>query len=433
MTAAKRLSAVLMIFVFFGCAGGVKYGTLEGYLKADNCIRAAEYVEKKEKGYGPNRKLLFLLDAAMVNMLCGKYEKSNEYFHDAEDVGEELWTKSVTKEAAAFLVSDYTIPYSGEDFERALINLFSAINYAMLEQYDEALVECRRLDANLSMINQKYETKNVYKEDAFGRYLSGILYESVGNLDDAFIDYYKAFRVFQDYKKDYGTRMPSILLEDLMRIAEKVGRTEEVRSSVRKFGNIRGLSFEDAKRSGKIVFVHFNGKSPVKVEDRLHIPLKHGPVTLAFPRYEIRMPPCRDITLLVEAGSVSRTVKAEIVEDINGIALKNLDDRKGRVVAKTIARAAIKQAAINAAAERLDSKVEREAVKVVLNILNMAIERADKRSWRTLPGEIYLTRVFVPEGRYNIFVRPCKGEKTFVDAINVKAGETGFVLYETMY
>jgi len=108
-----------------------------------DCVAATEYIENNKKDYGSNRELLFLLDAGMINMLCGNYEKSNAYFHRAEILAEELWTKSITRESASFLLNDYTIPYSGEDFERALINLFSSINYLQLGQLDESLVEVR--------------------------------------------------------------------------------------------------------------------------------------------------------------------------------------------------------------------------------------------------------------------------------------------------
>ena len=219
---------------------GINYHTLESYLVNNDCAAASDYLENHKKKYGSNRELLFLLDSAMINMLCGNYEKSNENFHRAEALTEELWTKSITKESAAFLLNDYTVPYSGEDFEKALINLFSAINYLKLGQFDDSLVEVRRLDSVLTMLNDQYSKKNIYKEDAFGRYLSGIIYEADNNLNDAYIDYYKAFHTFQDYEEKYGTPMPSVFVKDLIRVARASGRTDEVRSFIDEYGGAAG-------------------------------------------------------------------------------------------------------------------------------------------------------------------------------------------------
>jgi hypothetical protein len=423
----KRLAVLAAFLVLFGCARGIDYKALGNYIRAGDCQAAVAKVS--EKDYGKNQRLLYLLDAAQVNMLCGRYEKSNEYFHKAEELAEELWTKSVSKEAAAFLTSDYTIPYNGEDFERALINLLSALNYSMLGQYDEALVECRRLDANLNMYNDKYENKNVYKEDAFGRYLSGIIYEATGGLDDAYIDYYKSYKVFKDYGRDYGTPTPSALVDDLLRTAQVTGRLNNLKSEL-DIKKKPKLTHKEVKKLGTIVFVHFNGLSPVKVEDSLVVATQSGPIKIAFPRYVAKRPACGESELVASGGPSAR---AELVEDINGIAVKNLDDRKGRVVAKTIARAVIKQVAINKAASQIDDRAAREATKVMLNILNLALERADTRSWKTLPGEIYLARLFVPGGDYDLAVRMCGGYKRPLKSVSVKPGETRFVMLHTMY
>lgn len=416
---------IFALFLLCGCAGGLKYKVLDEHIRDDNCSLAVEYIRKHEKNYGSNRRLLFFLDAAMVNMLCGNYEESNGYFHRAEDLAEDLWTKSLTKETASFLLNDYTVPYAGEEFEKALINLFSAINYVRLGEFDDAIVECRRLDTNLAVINDKYEKKNVYREDAFARYLSGVMYEAGNNLDDAYIDYYKALQVFRDYEKSYDTPLPRVVLEDLLRTAEATGRTEEVRSFIREFDDVKWIRQGQAKGLGKIVFIHFNGRSPVKRDGKIIVPVKDGPITIAFPRYDVKPPRCRDSMVILQSGHYKREAEAELVEDINRIAVKNLEDRKGRVIAKTLARVVAKQAAIR--------QTENDTARKLLNLANIFIERADTRTWRTLPGEIYLVRQFLPAGEYNVYINLCGQGKKAVETISLNAGETRFVLFESMY
>jgi len=61
------------------------------------------------------------------------------------------------------------------------------------------------------------------------------------------------------------------------------------------------------------------------------------------------------------------------------------------------------------------------------------IERADTRTWRTLPGEIYMGRMFLPAEKYHVYVRQCGADEELVDQVDLKAGETRFVLFESMY
>lgn len=413
----RCLVLILISLILFACAGP-NYKILQKHMKSDECQLGIQYLKKKENIYGSNMKLNFLLDSAMIHFQCGNYEQSNQLLKSAEDLAEELWTKSISKQLASFVINDYTIPYKGEDFERALINLFSAIDYVMLKQYEEALVECRRLDSVLTMYNDKYNEKNVYKEDAFGRYLSGLIYESVGNLDDAYISYYKAYEAFQDYEKHYKTSTPSWLVKDIFRVGEATDRMSEVRKKLKKHNGIPWIKQKEANKYGKIVMIHLNGLSPVKKEKRIVCPSKNGPITFAFPRYEVKQPACKNSKLIVKSASTKKEAETELIEDINKIAVKNLDDRKLRVMAKMIARAIVRQ-----------NITKNKATKQFLNLF----ERADTRSWRTLPGEIYLAWLYVPKGKYHVYVNQCGEEDRYIKEVNISESETTFVLYNTTY
>ena len=415
----------LLLFFFSGCASSLDYKMLNSYARLDDCQQALDYLEKASDSYGKNKKLLYLLDSAMINMRCGDYDESNRFFHSAEELAEKLWTKSISRELTSFIISDYTIPYDGEDFERAQINLFSAVNYARLGNYEDALVECRRLDSLLSMYNDKYEQKNVFKEDAFGRYLSGILYETEGNLSDAYIDYYKAFKTYEDYATYYGTPMPSSLVKGLLRVAEATDRFDEARLMVGNTNLWKWPGQKEVEELGKVVLINLNGQSPVKRSHKFTVATKRGPISIAFPIYKVSSPSCRKSQLIVKSEDQVHRTDAEIVEDINRIAVKNLDDRKGRVITKAIARAVAKQAAVN-------QLTKDENVKILFNIINtIAIERADTRSWQTLPGELWLAIQYLPPGKYKTYFNHC-GAHQYIEDVEVKAGETKILLVDTM-
>ena len=209
-----RKIACLLLFVALAFGSG-------------RCEQAIRLMEESRDEYGTNGRLLFLLDSGMVHLQCGRYASAQEYFHEAERTADRLWTESISQNVASLLVNDYMMAYPGEDYERAMIHLMSAIGYLQMGAPDEALVEARRLDTLLTVYNTKYVEKNVYKEDAFGRYLSGMLREDDNALDEAFIDYLLAARAYKDYEAAYGTRRPRSLEEDLLRLGNAVDRTAE--------------------------------------------------------------------------------------------------------------------------------------------------------------------------------------------------------------
>jgi len=420
-----------LLLLLCSCSMQGYYARLDSLVASGNCTSAVPHVEKNESEYGQKARLLYLMDAAMVNLMCRRYEAGNMYFHEAETLGEELWTKSISQFAISMVTNDLAISYPGEDFERALINLFSAVCYLKLDQYDEALVECRRLDTLLSGYNAKYRKKNVYKEDAFGRYLSGIIHESAGEFDDAYIDYAKAWKIYQDYYSDYGTPAPLSLAEDLLRTAEAVDRIDDARSIVSGSSRIDYLTRGEVVEKGKIVLIHFNGKSPVKVEKRITVPTLEGPISIAFPEYVVQPITCRSSSLVIESGSQRIETRTALAEDINEIAVKSLADRKARIWAKTIARAVAKQAVIIRVADQQEGD-NKKLAKFLLNTVNtLVVERADTRTWRTLPGAIYIGRAYVPQGGCKAFLRQCGQGAKLVESISIRAGETKYVIVST--
>ena len=286
------------------------------------------------------------------------------------------------------------------------------------------------------MYNDKYEDKSVYSEDAFARYLSGMLYEadapdSLQNLDSAYIDYYKAYEGYQKYGGDYGTPMPRVFVEDFLRVAEATDRLGELKDLAT---GKQWIKHSDAKGMGRLVLLYFAGKSPVKVEEAIISVGPHGPIKIAFPRYEVTQPSCRSGELMVKGAGSDTVLSAntELVEDINAIAVKSLTDRKARYVTKAVARAIIKQIAVHVATEQIDNALAKAIAKVAATAAAAASEIADTRSWRTLPGQIQLLRTFVPAGSYNASVRLC-GAVEDLGQIELERGETKFLLVETLY
>lgn len=432
----KIIVLLFLTFVLCSCAPKFNYQGLQTAMSSGNCPGAAEFIKNNQKQYGKKAQLLYMLDSGMINLQCGNYDLAGSFFADAEELANQLWTKSISKGAASMVTNDMVIPYSGEDFERAMINLFSALTYIKKGQYDEAMTDCRRLDTLLTEYNSKYKEKNVYREDALGRYLSAVLSEADGEYSEAYIYYYEAFKAFKSYNTAYGTATPKCLFQDILRVASPADRLSEARSLIRGYKNISYVKHRQAKRMGKIVFLHLNGKGPEKIENKYTARTPTGPISIAFPKYVTKPPYCHESSLVVKSASGTYREPAVLFEDINKIAIKSLADRKVRTTAKAIARAVAKQAVVNTASKQVEKQYGAAwglLAKVGGRIAASATEKADIRAWRTLPGEIYVSRAFVKPGDYQVMVENCNGTSKTIDSVSVKAGETKFVVHYSIY
>ncbi|MBI3995916.1 MAG: hypothetical protein HY349_08075 [Nitrospirae bacterium] len=436
------LILLLALLVLSGCGpSGQLYVRVDAFQSRQQFAEADAAIVKQKAEYGARNAVLYHLDRAMMLHLAGQYAESSQALAEAENRIEELYTKSVAAGAGSMLANDYTLPYEGEDFEKVMINVIAALNYVYLGQWDEALVEARKVDHKLNLFNDKYEKKNVYKQDALAQYLSGILYEAKGELNDAFISYRKAHQAYGDYRKNYGTPMPPMLPADLLRVSEALRFTEEHQDYLKQFPGTRWTTAKELKGQSEVVFVSYTGRSPIKEDFFIDAPIpdkKGGTYILrvALPKFvpqpdRVRTAEVHLIPVAAGSGGAisQRTVPAE---DITAIARKNLEDRIARITVKAVARATSKYLASRTAEKELGP-----LAGLASNIYAVATEQSDKRSWRTLPGQIQLARMVVPPGAYTVAVEyydQTSGlieRKTF-PAMTLKAGEKRFLGYRVL-
>lgn len=444
---ACLLLVLLVGLLVVSCAHSVKH-----YPQINQCILNHDYdsatklIKENEKTYGKKNAALYQLEQGIVTHFASRYEESNECLAQAESIMDELYTKSVSKQAASFLINDNTIPYRGEDFENAMANMFMALNYVGLGLWEDALVEARKVDNKLNVINSRYGEgkENVYKEDAFIRFLMGVLYEAEGETNDAFISYRKAEEIYtNDYLQNYGVTPPPFLIENLLTSAQAMDFHDEVAEIQDKYPGVVYMDPAEKQNKAEIYFIHYNGLGPEKVENKWTIPMPDAYVaTVAYPSFEKRTYRISrgEITLnSLESGSSHRS-STILMEDIGSIAIKNLENRINRIKAKAIARATAKYVATRAASKVAEDQfgfLAGLATKIVGNIVAAATEKADIRHWRLLPAEIRVGKVVLPPGDY-------EGKIEFVDAggtvvyskgiqrFSVNEAEKRFFTYRTL-
>src|SRR5262249_31158901 len=104
-------------------------------------------------------QLLYLFDRATALHEAGDYEESIKDFALADKLAEIKDYTSISREAATLVTNDKIIQYKGEDFENFLISQYLALNYLYLHKYEDALVECRRVNHKLHLMIEQGKRK----------------------------------------------------------------------------------------------------------------------------------------------------------------------------------------------------------------------------------------------------------------------------------
>jgi uncharacterized protein len=403
-----------LFLLLTGCASSTKfYRAVEEDLGAGKHTEAIKGVTDHRDTYGDKSSVLYNMDLGLLYHYAGMSDSSSAHLLAAEREIEDLYTKSVTLAALSFILNDTILPYDGEDFERVLLNVFLALNFAEQGLPDEALVEMRKVDLKMREFIRKYEGKNTYQEDAFARYLAGALYESAGELNDAFIEYRKAYEAYGTYAKNFGTKAPPFLLNDLTRTAKLLGFTEEYEKYVGLGGTDTSSQSENR---GSIIVVAYAGKSPIKTEVRTNVSIGDGAgvihtFQIALPKFTPRTTNSRTYRVDVRKSpdsSFVTTSQTSIAENITAIAGQSLDDRLALIYLKSGGRAVLKFLAAEKAKAKLGEKSESPLLNILGSIaVDLAVgatEHADVRSWRTLPAQIQLARIELPAGSYDLSI-----------------------------
>src|SRR5690606_3525626 len=107
---------------------------------------------------------------------------------------------------------------------------------------------------------------NIYRDDAFARWLSGKLAETQGDyegLNDAKIDYMKALQIYEaDYAQRYGTPVPQVVIEDALRTLKALGAdfADELQALQARYPSVQFP--EPNPELGEVVLLHMAGEAP---------------------------------------------------------------------------------------------------------------------------------------------------------------------------
>jgi uncharacterized protein len=353
-----------------GCASyQSQIGSFDSEIRAHRPADAAKALEAKANKDGDDQ-IVFLFEYATALQMANQFKESNKAFLRAEDLTDIKDYHSLSRITGSLLLNEGMVQYKGEDYEKVMINAMAAINFLMEHDFENAMVEARRL--NDKLYKYKFEAKRNYEQNPFAYYLTALLWEESRDWDSAYIQFQKAYELNPNV---------SYLQEDLLRGAKNAHRDEDFAKWKKQFPNVM---VPDQKGTGEIVLIYQQGWAPKKEPNP------------SFPRIP-KLFPVHSSTvaahLEIEKGPEEKT---ETVFSVQETSIKELDDQYAGLIAKRAAGIATKALV----AEQI--RQHNQALGTLAFLALNAADKADLRQWSSLPATFQVAKLRLKPGRYKV-------------------------------
>lgn len=359
---------------------------------------------------------LRLVESGTVAWTAGDAATAQERYDQAAELTRRferaalVSSDTLGEEIMSWAFNDTAKTYEGEGYERVLLHVHDALSRLERGDRDGARVEAKR--ANTHLENDETLYKKSYKAGGLGHLLSAVTYEMDGEPDNAWIDWKRMV--------DKGVGL-EIAGKALVRLARQAGRADELEGLRARFG----AEPELPDGAASIVLVCGTDFAPEKREVGIAIPLEHGVARWTVPQYHDRPQQVSAVDIVVDGSAV----RASLVEDVQAVARENLSDRIAWMATKSAVRNALKYEMTR----RLGKDDNLGALGTIAGVVyTLATERADLRSWRTLPAGFHAARVFVPPGVHSLRLAPLGAESVDLGKRELARGETMFVFARTL-
>ncbi len=451
---ARILTALVATLLVAGCAGTrLDVPAFQGEVAQGDYRAALKALESA----GDEKDVASMLDRGLLLQAVGEYERSNQVLHEADLKMEDLYTRSLSREAASLLTSDRALDYRASGFEGAYISYYMAWNYLQLGRPQDVLVEARRINERLDFrADTCPDEEGACGHDLFLRYFSGLLFEWGGEANDAYVAYKQADLASATMRDRYGVEPPADLGTRLVRLARSLGFGDEESEFASRYG-VDPASVS-ASPEASVVVIFENGVIGRRGETSITIPIMKGEteeiardrkewsrklagrrhlhyekakleylLRVALPRYEARPPAARRAEFrLDDTGGDTRTAEA-----LSGLAEGALDDAMGGILIRAITRGLTKYLATKTAEKEIG-----EGAGLLVNLFGAVTEGADTRSWRSLPYEIQTASIPVAPGTYRGTLQVLDPRGSVLSArefpeVRVPEGGLAFVRYRS--
>lgn len=432
-----------------GCAGVNVFRSHDSEMSVTMASAMSGQVDQALATLESNNKLsgkdfLYFLEKGELLRLKGDFEQSRDTWLQADEFVRQ-WEERTRLEAAAtnileqigsVLINDKVRSYEGQDYEKVTLAARLALNHAVLNDWESARVEVRKMHEREGVIAE-FRAKEVeaLKEKAAEKEITTQVEDLEGYPIET-LNSPEVTKLRNSYQSAFGHYLAGFIYEVLNEpglAAAGYRQAIELRPDVPMLKQgLAGLDRRIKRRSHKLtdtLIVVESGRAPAmqSVSVPLPAPTAHGllVVPVSFPT--IGEPFTGVTPKAIRIGR--RTHKFAEVTSFDAMARRALKDDLPSIIIRSTLRAAAK-GAVQHAASKSDSPI----ALVVAIAAGLITESADERIWRSLPANIAIARVSLEPGRHKAeFVTSAGTREIEFDVqgpysiVTLRTGETGNV------
>lgn len=365
-----------------------------------------------DKKVAPRDALLRHMYRGVIALHAQEYDAGAKSMDRAWQIVEERYTKRLSAGAISLVTSDAALPYYPLATEHYFIPYYGALNYLAQGRLDEAAVEARRL----AMLLQSDGRKPSRELEGALRYVNGVFFEAAGEREDAVVAYRNAAALLGTLPGD--TLSPRADSGDVVLIVEDgfVGTPQP--QSIGVYTNADEIvALTSGPDASRILVAE-------RVAARRYQTFDRSP-EVGWLTYEVNWATFGDPTPgphPIEVRTNPATF-AMLDVDVTGSVGEDFGREVPAKLARGIARAAVRYAAMRAASGQIDkavngdddedddeikkARVGRMLFGVLLGAFSVGstvIDQPDLRAWQLLPHRLTIARLRLPVGEHPVEV-----------------------------
>ncbi|WP_300370711.1 hypothetical protein [Methyloprofundus sp.] len=449
-----KLSGLSLLIVIntlmMGCSSVIdarkqKQPYIDTYYSGNVSLAAKDFTEKSEGHIDTGDELMWTLEAGTANYSASEYQSSMREFERSEALIHDFDRRAVINARAAgseigsALTNPNALPYQGMYLDRVMLNAYKALNYFTLNDPAGAQVELRRMREAQKQVVRKFSDeirtsqkeidaqvqKNQQQSRSMGNQNTNMSFATIvkvpavneayrtsasksnkryGSLVNPFVSYFSALgylidnnyaEALVDFRNLYRMNPNNQLVQrDYVSAANRIG--SEIPA------HLKDLRPYEYPLNNKIVYVIlFNGRAPALKQEKFQIILPYvGYTGIAFPRYEYfpALLPGLDVGYTYNKKKLS--VRTEQVADFDAIMSQEYHDKLPSMITRLVISTLTKELASYAivdAARQSGSNGAENAAYALTGIYKFMFNTADTRGWETLPKEVQIAHVPMPD------------------------------------
>lgn len=404
---SKYVMSLTLVGLFSGCTAVTGHkdsmNQFDIQMKSNKC----DFVEIDEKIKKDDDSILWGIQGGSLARNCFNYNKSNELFDKAEEKYKESVDKdnianNALESTASVLVNNNVNDYEGNTYEKVMLNTYKALNFASLNDHQNARIEFNRaldrqrkakefFESEIKNKKEELEKKNKEQNNPINTFEVANNKETQDAIFSKYSSLLNDFDAYPDFVNPFTTYLSGIyFLLNGDNLKSKDLLKESVSMNPKNKQILDDFKFSDENKLNKskenYVWVIFeNGEGMAKDEIRIDIPLflitsKVQYTGIALPKIEER---ARAYEYLDVNGQ-----KTEIICNMDNVIKTEFKKKFPGVVTEAVINTVVK----TLAQSELNKKTG--LVGGIAGALYQGLtNKADVRSWTALPKDFQSIRV----------------------------------------